>query len=114
LTGNYIISALMNDFGVSSLVQGGPRAIATTLWWTMIAIYLLYVGIKLGKKYHSEKLLGLILLGITLIKVILYDIANMEMQNKIIILMLVGGAMLLFSYYVRSKNLLEKQPTESE
>ena len=114
LTGNYIISALMNDFGVSTLVQGGPRAVATTVWWTMIAIYLLYVGIKLGKKYHSEKLLGLILLGITLIKVILYDIANMEMQNKIIILMLVGGAMLLFSYYVRSKNLLEKQPPESE
>jgi hypothetical protein len=114
LTGNYLISALMNDFGVSTIVQGGPRAIATTLWWTVIAIYLLYVGIKQGKKYHSEKLLGLILLGITLIKVILYDIANMEMQNKIIILMLVGGAMLLFSYYVRSKNLLEEQPVELE
>lgn len=105
LTGNYIISALMNDFQVAA-TQGGPRAIATTVWWVIIAIYMLYVGIKSGKKYHSEKLLGLMLLGITLLKVILYDIANMDMQNKIIVLMLVGGAMLLFSYYVRSKNLL--------
>lgn len=105
LTGNYIISAIANDLQVS-LAQGGPRAIATTLWWVAIAIYMLYKGIKLGKKYHAEKLLGLTLLGITLLKVVLYDIATMGMQNKIIVLMLVGGAMLLFSYRVRSKNLL--------
>jgi hypothetical protein len=108
LTGNYIISALMNDFQVS-VTQGGPRAIATTLWWVAIAIYMLYVGVKSGKKYHAEKLLGLMLLGITLLKVVLYDIATMGMQNKIIVLMIVGGGMLLFSYYVRSKNLLKNE-----
>lgn len=105
LTGNYIISALANDFGIPH-IDGGPRAVATTLWWAAIAIYMLYKGIRLGKKYRSEKLLGLLLLGITLVKVILYDIATMEMQGKIIVLMLVGGAMLLFSYRVRAKNLL--------
>jgi hypothetical protein len=106
LIGNYLISAVANDLGVS-LEHGGPRAIATTLWWAAIAIYMLYVGIKLGKKYHTEKLLGLMLLGITLIKIILYDIATMDMQNKIIVLMVVGAAMLLFSYRVRAKGLLE-------
>jgi hypothetical protein len=106
LTGNYIIYALMNDFSVS-MAQGGPRAIATTLWWASIAIYMLYAGIRLGKKYHAEKLLGLLLLGITLIKVILYDIQTMGMQNKIVILMIVGGAMLMFSYRVKSKGLLK-------
>lgn len=106
LVGNYIISAIANDFGVS-LEHGGPRAIATTFWWAAIAIYMLYKGLKLGVRYHSEKLLGLMLLGITLVKIILYDIATMGMQNKIIVLMIVGGAMLLFSYRVRSKNLLE-------
>jgi len=105
LAGNYIISALANDLSIPH-VDGGPRAVATTLWWVAIAIFMLYKGIKSGKKYHSEKLLGLLLLGITLIKVILYDVPNMEMQNKIIVLMLVGGAMLLFSYRVRAKNLL--------
>jgi hypothetical protein len=108
LTGNYIIYALMNDFQVS-MEQGGPRAIATTLWWVSIAIYMLYVGVRLGKKYHAEKLLGLILLGICLTKVILYDISTMDMQNKIIIMMMVGGAMLLFSYFIRSKNLIKTE-----
>ena len=64
LIGNYIISALANDMQVS-LEHGGPRAIATTIWWAAIAIYMLLVGIMRGKKYHSEKLLGLLLLGIT-------------------------------------------------
>jgi hypothetical protein len=109
LTGNYIISAVMNDLQVD-LTAGGPRAIATTLWWASIAIYMLYVGLHYGLKYRSEKLLGLLLLGITLIKVILYDIGTMEMQNKIIVLMFVGGVMLLFSYRVRAKNLLGNTP----
>jgi len=113
LTGNYIISAMANDLQIS-LSEGGPRAIATTLWWVAIAIYMIYVGVKWGKKYHSEKLLGLILLGITLMKVVLYDISTMGMQNKIVVLMLVGGAMLLFSYRIRSKNMLEKQDAISE
>jgi hypothetical protein len=105
LTGNYIISAIANDLQVS-MEHGGPRAIATTIWWALVAIYMLIVGIKFGKKYHSEKLLGLVLLALTVGKVILYDIATMSMQNKIIVLMVVGGGMLLFSYFIRSKNLL--------
>ncbi len=108
LTGNYIISAVANDLSVS-LEHGGPRAIATTFWWAAIAIGMLYKGIKLGKKYHAEKLLGLLLLGITLVKIILYDISTMEMQNKIIVLMVVGAAILLFSYTIRSKNLLKSE-----
>ncbi len=113
LTGNYIISAVANDMNVS-LESGGPRAIATTLWWAAIAIFMLYKGIKFGKKYHAEKLLGLLLLGITMIKVILYDIATMDMQNKIIVLMMVGGAMLIFSYFVRSKDLLKSEQSTLE
>jgi len=108
LTGNYIISAIANDLNIAH-VDGGPRAIATTIWWASVAIYMLYKGVQMGKKYHSEKLLGLLLLGITLVKVILYDIATMEMQNKIIVLMIVGGAMLLFSYRVRSKDLIKAE-----
>lgn len=112
LTGNYIISAIANDLNVS-LESGGARAIATTLWWAAIAIFMLYKGIKLGKKYHAEKLLGLLLLGITVFKVIIYDISTMDMQNKIIVLMMVGGAMLIFSYFVRSKNMLQTPETHS-
>ncbi|MBP9759834.1 MAG: DUF2339 domain-containing protein [Candidatus Pacebacteria bacterium] len=105
LTGNYIISAMANDLQVS-MAHGGPRAIATTIWWVAIAIYMLFVGLRFGKKYYAEKLLGLILLLISVGKVVLYDMITMEMQNKIIILMIIGGAMLLFSYFVKSKDLL--------
>ena len=114
LTGNYIIYAIMNDLQVG-MAQGGPRAIATTVWWVSIAIFMLYKGIKLNsKKYHAEKLLGLILLTLSVGKVILYDIATMGMQNKIIILMLIGGAMLLFSYVVRSKDMLNLPENEDD
>lgn len=112
LTGNYIISAVANDLQVS-LEQGGPRAIATTIWWVVVAIYMLLVGIMRGKKYHAEKLLGLLLLALSVGKVILYDVATMGMQNKIIVLMIIGGMMLLFSYFVRSKNLLQDDNTEN-
>ncbi len=106
LSGNYIIYALMNDLGVA-MANGGPRAIATTIWWVSIAIYMLFVGIKLGERYHSEKLLGLILLGLSVGKIVLYDLSTMGMQNKVIILMVVGGALLLFSYGIESKGWLK-------
>jgi hypothetical protein len=107
LTGNYIIYALMNDFSVSML-HGGPRAIATTVWWTLIALYMLVVGIKNGARYHAEKLLGLLLLAITVGKILLYDLSTMAMQNKIIILMIVGLALVAFSYGVHSRGWLKE------
>ncbi len=107
LTGNYIIYALMNDFGVSML-HGGPRAIATTFWWTLIALYMLIIGIKNGARYHAEKLLGLILLSITVGKILLYDLSTMAMQNKIIVLMIIGFALVVFSYGVRSRGWLQE------
>jgi hypothetical protein len=113
LAGNYIISAIANDLQVS-MAHGGPRAVATTIWWVSVAIYMLYIGIKKGTTYHSEKLLGLLLLAIAVGKIILYDIATMGMQNKIIVLMLIGGMMLLFSYVIRSKNLVSQTQEAAE
>lgn len=45
LTVNYIIYATINDIGIS-MEHGGPRAIATTLWWVVIALYMLMVGVR--------------------------------------------------------------------
>lgn len=107
LVGNYTIYAIINDLGVS-ITTSGPRAIATTLWWLAVAIYMLTIGIRLGVKYHSEKLLGLILLALTVGKIVLYDLSTMSMQNKVIILMIVGGALLIFSYGVHTKGWLKE------
>lgn len=107
LTGNYITYALMNDFGVS-MSHGGPRAIATTIWWTLIALYMLIIGIRNGSRYHAEKLLGLILLSLTVGKILLYDLSTMAMQNKIIVLMIIGFALIAFSYGVHSRGWLKQ------
>lgn len=108
LVGNYIIYAFMNDFSVS-MAHGGPRAIATTIWWTLIALYMLIAGIRGGARYHSEKLLGLILLALTVGKILLYDLSTMAMQNKIIILMIVGMTLIAFSYGVHSRGWLKEE-----
>lgn len=105
-----MISAIANDLRVP-FEHGSPKAIATTFGRSSIASFTSYIGIKLGAKYHSEKLLELLLLGITLIKIILYDISTIEMQSKIIVLMVVGAAILLFSYVVRSRNLFKQETT---
>lgn len=46
----------MNDLSVS-MSQGGPRAIVTTIWWVVVALYMLVAGIRKGAEYRSEKLL---------------------------------------------------------
>lgn len=43
---NYIIYAIINDLMGAPTGPGGPRAIATTLWWVMVALYMLMVGVR--------------------------------------------------------------------
>lgn len=98
----------MNDFAVP-MGLGGPRAIATTLWWVILSLFMLTSGIMGGVRYTSEKLIGLLLLGLTVGKVLLYDLSTMGMQNKIIVLMVVGGLLLFFSYGVQTKGWLRSE-----
>ncbi len=99
---NFAIITLCNDLGVA-FVSGGPRAIGTTLWWIILSISMLLIGIHYGREYRSEKLLGLILLLLTLGKIAFYDLATMDMNKKIIVLMVVGGCIMMFSYFLQVK-----------
>lgn len=107
LIGNYIILALHNDFNVS-MEAGGPRAIFTTLWWIVIALVMISSGVRYGRLHYAEKILGVILLAITIVKVLLYDITVMGMQNKVLVLIAVGIALLVFSFGIHSKKIKEK------
>ncbi len=109
---NYLIILAFNQAGVSTTGTGGLRALATTFWWIIVAGSLLYIGIKKGFLYRSEKLLGLLLLAITVIKIIVYDLATMPTDKKIIVLMVVGGFLLALSYFFQTKNLLARDPKE--
>jgi hypothetical protein len=99
---NFAIITFCNDIGVP-FETGGPRAIATTIWWIVLAISMLMVGIHYGKGYRSEKLLGLLLLLLTIGKIAIYDLASMDMDKKIIVLMVVGGLIMMFSYFLQVK-----------
>lgn len=51
---------------------------------------MIIIGIRKGYLYQSEKLLGLLLLVLTILKILIYDMATMDMQKKIIVLMISG------------------------
>ena len=105
---NFVIITICNDLGIV-LESGGPRAIGTTIWWIILSIGMLMVGIHFGRGYRSEKLLGLILLLLTIAKIAFYDLATMNMDKKIIVLMVVGGCIMMFSYYLQVKGYLKDE-----
>ena len=44
----------------------------------------------------------------------MYDMVNMDMQNKIIVLMTVGWAIMMFSYFVQSKGWLKTNEEDND
>lgn len=102
---NFILVVFFNEIGIAK-ETGGIRAIATTIWWILLAIGLLIIGIRNGKNYKNEKILGLTLLLLTIGKIGLYDLATMPMDRKIIVLMVVGGLIMMFSYFLQVKGYL--------
>lgn len=99
---NFAIITFCNDIGVP-FETGGPRAIATTIWWIVLSLAMIMLGIHRGQVYRSEKLLGLLLLLLTIAKIAVYDLASMDMDKKIIVLMVVGGLIMMFSYFLQVK-----------
>jgi len=108
---NFAIITFCNDIGVP-FETGGPRAIATTIWWILLSLGMIMLGIHYGRGYRSEKLLGLLLLLLTIVKIAIYDLASMDMDKKIIVLMVVGGLIMIFSYYLQVKWYLSDKKSE--
>lgn len=99
---NFLLVVFFNEIGIAK-ETGWIRAISTTIWWIILAIFLLITGIRNGKNYKNEKILGLILLLLTIAKIGLYDLVAMDLDKKIIILMVVGGIIMMFSYFLQVK-----------
>ena len=78
------------------------RALTTTLWWVTLSAYLIYRGTKV-LNYKPEKILGLVLLGITILKIVFYDLTHADTNLRIFILIVVGAIMLWVSYYANQK-----------
>ena len=71
----------------------GFRALTTTIWWVSLSAYLIYRGTKV-LNYKPEKILGLVLLGISVLKIVFYDLTHVNSNLKIVILIVVGAIML--------------------
>ena len=107
-----MIITICNDLNIPKEV-GGIRAIGTTLWWIALSIFLIMIAVRKGYEYQSEKLLGLLLLLLTVGKIVFYDLEMMDMDKKIVVLMVVGGGIMLFSYFLQKKGYFQTNAFES-
>lgn len=88
---NHQFLALFNTLNISyDGVMHGVRAVMTTLWWMLVAGWMVFVGVKHGKSHQPEKILGMFLLGFTLLKIMFYDLSSTSTNMKIVVLMMVG------------------------
>ncbi len=101
---NHELITSFNYIDISAIDQKvfGFRALTTTFWWVGLASYLIYRGTKV-LNYKPEKILGLVLLGITILKIVFYDLTHVNTNLKVFILIVVGAIMLGVSYYANKQ-----------
>jgi uncharacterized membrane protein len=77
---------------------------ALTVFWGVYALLLVFRGI--GKELKQLRIMGIALLGITLIKLFFYDISNLSTLAKTVVFIVLGALILLvsFLYNRNSKN----------
>lgn len=81
--------------------------------WGVISFILLIIGIK--KDWKQLRINALSLLGITIIKLFLYDINDASETGKIIAFIMLGVLILIISFvYQKLKKLVSDQPKNSE
>ncbi len=90
-----------------------------SIGWSVSAILLIVLGIVQSKRHF--RVFGLLLFSVTIVKLFFYDISNLHIISKTIIMVVLGVLMLITSYlYSRFKNKLfgnegdeEKNNTDS-
>ena len=87
--------------------------IGFTILWGVLAFVFLIIGIKKNNK--KLRIIALSLLGITIVKLFVYDIKNVSETGKIIAFILLGVLILIISFvYQKIKKLVTDQPQKSE
>ncbi|MBX2898484.1 MAG: DUF2339 domain-containing protein [Cyclobacteriaceae bacterium] len=101
-------SELLNWLALGSIHNGSKLALS--ILWGLYALYLIVWGFS--KNYSFMRIAGIVLFGITLVKLFLYDLSGMSTIGKTIVLMVLGALLLIasFIYNKRKKN----QPSTDE
>ncbi|MFH1722562.1 MAG: DUF2339 domain-containing protein [Candidatus Altiarchaeota archaeon] len=75
--------------------------------WSIFAVILLVVGFKV--KYQLLRILGLLLLGITIVKVFVYDLASLKTIYRVMSFIVLGLILLVASFsYTKYRDILHE------
>jgi uncharacterized membrane protein len=81
--------------------------------WGIFSFIFLIIGIK--KQWKILRIIALSLLGITIVKLFVYDIKNVSETGKIIAFILLGVLILIISFvYQKIKKLVNDETSENE
>ena len=98
------IMALYNSFDVDLISNNirGIRSFSVTIWWTVLAGLMIFIGVT-DDKLVNHKNIGFGLLAITIFKLLFIDLFNINTNLKVFIFLTVGILMLVISYVANNK-----------
>ena len=99
----------------SSLIQGTRTQITKTgfpILWGILAFVFLIIGIR--KRIKNLRIIALSLLGITILKLFLFDISNASETGKIIAFILLGILILIISFVYQKIKVLVQDDNKSK
>jgi uncharacterized membrane protein len=93
---------IMALFNTLNLQAEGLRSFATTIWWTCLGAYMIFLGVN-DNALVNQKNIGFGLLSLTIFKILFIDLSNLNTNFKVFVFMLVGMLMLYISYVANKK-----------
>jgi uncharacterized membrane protein len=86
--------------------------LTVTLLWLTVSVLLFVWGA--WEKKSWPRLASILLIGITLGKLIIFDSADFSTVQKIISFLVIGVLLLLFSFYYQKYNLIRSKQNEDK
>jgi uncharacterized membrane protein len=81
--------------------------------WALASFYLIWLGMRY--RYKTLRIIALVIFGITLIKLFVYDISNIAPAGKIVAFILLGAILLVVSFmYQRLKKMILDDTTKDQ
>jgi len=109
-------SFYMNEYRVQeklNVIKVQVIKIGYPILWGILAFILLIFGIK--KQWKQIRVISLSLLGLTIVKLFVYDINNVSETGKIIAFILLGVLILIISFvYQKIKKLVVEEPSNTQ
>ena len=104
---------IMALFNTLNFHADGLRSFATTIWWTCLGAYMIFLGVN-DSALVNQKNIGFGLLSLTIFKILLIDLSNLNTNFKVFVFMLVGMLMLYISYVANKKAGADEVSKKSE